>query len=157
MTDQKRKQQDKMEIQSNTAVGQQPKLFKIQRGVEFKDIRNNTQEFPIKKVNTISDIDAKKTKLLKSAQGFEAIFIRKLFSTMRSTMSENSMFGTGVAGDIYGDIIDNAVSDVMSKQSVLGLADMLYSTMVKSLETRGDEEPESGRRTISILKDLPKK
>ena len=144
-------------MQSNTTVGQQPKLFKIQRGAEFKDIRNITRELPIKKANTISDIDAKKAKLLKSAQGFEAIFIRKLLNTMRTTMSENSMFGTGVAGDVYGDIIDNAVSEVMSKQSVLGLSNMLYSTMVKSLETRSDEEPESGRRTINILKDLSKK
>ena len=146
-----------MEIPANTAAGQQPKFFKIQRDAEFKDIENGAKEFPVKKYITISDIDAKKAKMLKTAQGFEAIFIRKLLSTMRSTMSENSMFGKGVAGDVYGDIIDNAVSDVMSKQSVLGLSDMLYSTMVKSLENSDKEESESGRRTINILKDLPNK
>ena len=146
-----------MEIPANTAAGQQPKFFKIQRDAEFKDIENGAKEFPVKKDITISDIDAKKAKMLKTAQGFEAIFIRKLLSTMRSSMSENSMFGKGVAGDVYGDIIDNAVSDVMSKQSVLGLSDMLYSTMMKSLVTNDKVESENGRRTINILKDLPNK
>ena len=82
-----------------------------------------------------SNVDAKKAKLRKAAEGFEAIFVRKLLSTMRTTMSENSMFGAGISGEIYGDIIDSAVADTMAEKNVLGFADMLYRSMVKSVET----------------------
>ena len=103
--------------------------------LDFKPRGNGQAEFiPVEK-DTGQSIDGEKAALKKAAQGFESIFIRKLMSSMRSTMSENSMFGSGVAGEVYGDIVDSAVADVMSKKSILGLSDMLYKTMVQKLES----------------------
>lgn len=96
------------------------------------------------------DTDAEKARLLKASQGFEAIFLRKLLSTMRSTMSENSMFGTGPAGEIYGDIIDYAVAEAMAKKSVLGLADQLYDTLVKRIEKTADAEKNAVSKPIFL-------
>lgn len=90
--------------------------------------------------STEKNIDVEKNRLRKAAQNFEAIFIRKLLSTMRSTMSEGSMYGSGVAGDIYGDIVENAVADIMSERSMLGISEVLYRTMVKSVETESVHE-----------------
>ena len=53
---------------------------------------------------------------------------------MRSTMSEGGMFGNGISGEVYADIVDNAVADIMSKRSALGIADDLYNSMVKSID-----------------------
>ena len=89
---------------------------------------------------TEKNIDVEKNRLRKAAQNFEAICIRKLLNTMRSTMSEGNMYGSGVAGDVYGDIVENAVADIMSERSVLGISDVLYRTMVKSVETESFDE-----------------
>ena len=59
-------------------------------------------------------------------------------------MSENSMFGSGVSGEIYGDIIDTAVADALAEKSVLGFADMLYRSLVKGIET--EQKTDSGKK-----------
>ncbi len=100
---------------------------------------------------TEKNIDVEKNRLRKAAQNFEAIFIRKLLSTMRSTMSEGSMYGSGIAGDVYGDIVENAMADIMSKRSVLGISETLYRTMVKSVETESFNE-----QAIKTKEDLQK-
>jgi hypothetical protein len=96
----------------------------------------NHDPIPIHRNSTQSpeEISAKKLKLRKAAEGFEAIFIRQLLSTMRSTIPDGGMLGSGMAGNIYGDIIDNAMSETMSKRSELGLADVLYNRLVKSID-----------------------
>lgn len=91
----------------------------------------------------INEVEAEKTRLRKAAEGFEAIFIRKLLSSMQSTLSEGSMFGSGSAGSIYSDIADAAVADTMASQSILGLADRLYVTMVKGIESKYNTPDES--------------
>ena len=102
---------------------------------KFHSLDNGNRSYALTK-STDKNIDVEKNKFRKAAQDFEAIFIRKLLSTMRSTMSEGSMYGSGVAGDVYGDIVENAVADIMSEKSVLGISDVLYRTMVKSVETK---------------------
>lgn len=102
---------------------------------KFHSLDRGNRSYSLEKSATEKNIDVEKNRLRKAAQNFEAIFIRKLLSTMRSTMSEGGMYGSGVAGEVYGDIIENAVADIMSEKSVLGISDVLYRTMVKSVET----------------------
>ena len=105
-------------------------------------MEKNTGTFEVNKSGTEKDIDIEKMKLRKAARGFEAIFIKKLMSSMRSTMSGGDMFGKGVAGSIYGDIIDTAVAEELSEKGILGLADNMYRIMVKSIEARALRETE---------------
>ena len=99
----------------------------------FSPIERRQSSSMLGKPETDKNIDAEKLKLKEAAQGFEAIFIRKLLSTMRSTMTENGMFGSGLSGSVYGDIIDTAVADVLARKGVLGFGDMVYSRLVKSI------------------------
>lgn len=85
-------------------------------------------------VDKKSDYELKKEKLRKAAEGFEAIFIRQLFKTMRESMTENSMFGKGSTGEIYGDILDNSIAEKMAEKSEFGLADAIFKEMVKKLD-----------------------
>ena len=101
---------------------------------DFYLLENEHYTYGLKKSAREKNIDSEKARLRKAAQGFEAIFIRKLLSTMRSTMSEGGMFGNGISGEVYADIVDNAVADIMSKRSALGIADDLYNSMVKSID-----------------------
>ena len=78
--------------------------------------------------------EAQKVKLRKATEGFEAIFIRLLLKTMRSTIPDGGMFGKGAVGEIYGDMMDNTLAEVMSRRSILGLADTLYRQLVREIE-----------------------
>lgn len=87
--------------------------------------------------NDVSDTEkAKKTELLKAAHNFEAIFLREMMKTMRESLTGEGMFGKGSVGEIYGDMMDNAVADVASKRGSLGIADMIYRQLVREKEAR---------------------
>ena len=96
--------------------------------------------FPLERSLRDRNNDAEKVKLRKAAEGFEAIFLRKLLNTMRATMSENTMFGPGVSGEIYGDILDSAVADALAGKNILGFAGILYRSLVKSIGTVQTED-----------------
>ena len=79
------------------------------------------------------DIEARKARLREAAEGFEAIFARQILKTMRSSLSDGGMFGSGSTGEIYSDMMDNAVAEKIAKRGELGLADAIYKQMVKSI------------------------
>ena len=54
---------------------------------------------------------------------------------MRSTLSGGGIFGEGSVGEIYGDMMDNALADILAKRDALGIADSLYRQLVKEIET----------------------
>ncbi|MFC1692550.1 rod-binding protein [Candidatus Latescibacterota bacterium] len=97
-------------------------------------VRNDP--FNIRNLNRMTSVEKEKARLLKATEGFEAIFIREILSTMRSSLQDGGMFGDGIAGQIYGDMMDNAIAETMSKRSALGLSDMLYRTLVKNIESK---------------------
>ena len=82
--------------------------------------------------------EARKIKIRKAAEGFEAVFIRQFLRIMRKTVPDGGMFGKGTVGDIYGDMMDNALAEVMSKRSIFGLKDMLYRQLVRESDTSRD-------------------
>ena len=78
--------------------------------------------------------DAQKAKLRKAAEGFEAIFFRQMLKTMRSTVPDGSMYGSGAAGEIYADMVESSLADAMSKQGRLGIANTLYNQMARRID-----------------------
>lgn len=102
-----------------------------------------------------NDIDARKARLRKAAEGFEAIFARQILRCMRNSFTNGGMFGTGSVGEIYSDILDNAIAEQMSVRSALGLADTIYKQMVKSIEA--DSDSNKTENTEIIIKDRVKK
>jgi peptidoglycan hydrolase FlgJ len=136
-----------------------PHIFKInqpQKAIPVskessKAIPIDRKGIPINKntAQSAEAISARKAKLKKSAQGFEAIFIRQLLSSMSSTLPDGGMMGTGMAGDIYGDIINNSLSETMSKKSVLGLADILYNRMVKTIDRENTASSSNEQKSVS--------
>ncbi len=79
---------------------------------------------------------AEKAKLRKAAEGFEAIFLRQLLKTMRSTVPEGNMYGGGSTGEMYADMVESSLAETMSKQGRLGIANTLYNRMVKRIDQR---------------------
>ncbi len=97
------------------------------------------------------DLEARKAKLRKAAQGFEAIFARQLLKNMRSSLSGDGMFGAGSIGEIYSDMMDNAIGEQISKRGSLGLADVIYRQMIKSIDPEGNTG--NTKNNINYVKD----
>jgi Rod binding domain-containing protein len=65
-------------------------------------------------------------KLKKATDGFEAIFLKKLFSQMRASVKE-TQFGQTFGKEIYNDMFDEAMANAAAKSKTLGMGDMLYN------------------------------
>jgi len=73
----------------------------------------------------------KEEKLKSAAADFEAIFIRQFMKSMRTSMLSEGMYGDGSSGEIYADMMDNAVAEQLSKKGVLGISDVIYRQLIK--------------------------
>ena len=121
-----------MNIQKSNAVSQ--RILPLQREKNPQFIPIKADRVTLKKTLTVDDSEARKTKLKKASQGVEAIFIRQLLKLMRSTTINGGIFGKGAVGEIYSDMMDNALAETMSKRNVFGLSDMLYRRMVEEIK-----------------------
>lgn len=62
------------------------------------------------------------------AEDFEAIFIKQMLESMRNTLNpENRLVDTGMAGEIYEDMLYDEYAQTMSKSGGFGLADMIVN------------------------------
>jgi len=98
-----------------------------------------------------NNIEARKAKLREAAKGFEAIFARQLLKSMRSALTDSGMFGSGTTGEIYSDMMDNAIAEQISLRSALGLADIIYKQMVKNIESESNSG--NSENTVNDVKD----
>lgn len=69
--------------------------------------------------------EPKLKELKKATEGFEAIFLKKLFSQMRSSVKETH-FGDTFGKEIYDDMFNEQMANAAAKNHSLGMADMLY-------------------------------
>lgn len=67
----------------------------------------------------------KEAKLREACQGFESVFLSKLFSEMRSTIPKNGLLH-GQYEEQYYSMFDKALCDKMADSGGIGLADMMY-------------------------------
>ena len=121
--------------------------------LEFGDIPRQLNKLSSLRGN--DNIEARKAKLRKAAEGFEAIFIRQILKSMRSTLTSGGMFGSGSVGEIYSDIMDNAISEKIAERGDMGLADIIYKQMVKSIES--EYKSYTDKNYENIIKDRTKK
>ena len=84
----------------------------------FLPMKSAQESVKLKKSVSGDTSEAQKIKIRKAAEGFEAVFIRQFLRIMRKTVPDGGMFGKGAVGDIYGDMMDNTLAEVMSKRSI---------------------------------------
>jgi peptidoglycan hydrolase FlgJ len=78
--------------------------------------------------------DSNDQKLEKACHQFESLFIKYMLQTMRDTIPENELFGGGQAEKIYTGMLDDEVSQSISKQRGIGLAAIMYAQMASAGE-----------------------
>ena len=78
---------------------------------------NNQQDLQAEnKVNNASKADQK---LDDVAQEFSSIFIKKMFSAMKKTLSDDKMIDGGYAEDVFSDMLYKEYSQMAGKQGML--------------------------------------
>lgn len=105
----------------------------------------DVQTLPYASANTAADstgLAAAKARLHEATDDFEAILVRQLLSSMRSTLTDGGMFGDGLAGDVYSSFMDDAIAEKVTESGGLGLSDILYNRLVKVIDPS---------ETVSIL------
>ena len=125
-----------MEFGSGTIVKNTAGMTRINR-IQAQTATFGSLKGGAKKASHIldkSDVEAKKAKLLKASKDFEGILVKEILKSMRSTLTNGGMFGTGIAGEIYSDMMDDAVASKIAGRGDMGLADIIYKQMVKSID-----------------------
>lgn len=66
------------------------------------------------------------SRLEQVAEDFEAIFVKQMLESMRSTLNpDNQLVDTGLAGDMFEDMLYDEYASIMTKTAGFGLADMI--------------------------------
>lgn len=64
-----------------------------------------------------------------AAAQFEGLIVRELMKVLRKTVPESAMTGSGFAGQMYTEMLDDALADELGKGHGLGLRDMLEESL----------------------------
>jgi len=85
----------------------------------------------------------KEAKLREACQGFESVFLSKLFSEMRSTIPKDGLLH-GQYEEQYYSMFDKALCDKMSESGGIGLADMMYRQLKGRVLGKGNNQAGPG-------------
>ncbi|HOO72742.1 MAG TPA: rod-binding protein [Spirochaetota bacterium] len=70
-----------------------------------------------------------KKKLIDACYDMESIFVGKMLKEMRNTVHKNDWFHGGFAEEIFEDMLYDEYAKELSRNSNLGLANMLYKEL----------------------------
>lgn len=76
--------------------------------------------------------EAKEAKLREACQGFESIFIQKMWQEMRNAIPKTGLL-TGREERMWQDMYDQELAKSMTKAGGIGLADMMYEQLSRNL------------------------
>ena len=94
------------------------------------DAASPAQITPAAKPMSADEARAKRAKLKKVTQDFEAEFLTQMLKQVRKSMTgEAGAFGSSSASKQYRDMVDEATAQNISKAGGLGLAKSLFKTM----------------------------
>lgn len=96
--------------------------------------------------------EAGDAKLREAVEGFEAIFIQKMWQQMRNTIPKSGMFKSREE-KVWQGMFDQELSVKMSKSGGIGLSDMLYKQLADKL---GDASRDTNSKggTVAAIRDL---
>jgi len=73
--------------------------------------------------------DRARQRLQHVTKEFESLLVGYMLKSMRSSMNSSEMFGDSYGGDVLEGLFDNQMAQHVSRNSSLGLAEMLYRRM----------------------------
>lgn len=88
--------------------------------------------------------EAKAKKLREACEGFESVFIQKMWQEMRNTLPKNGLLH-GRDEQYWQDMYDQELSKSMTSAGGIGLADMMYEQLSRNLVSASRGTAGSGR------------
>ena len=79
-------------------------------------------------------------KLKQACSDLEAIFVSMVFKQMRSTVQKAGLIDGGMAEEMYEEMLYDKYAEEASKGKGIGLADLLYQQLSKSLKPERERE-----------------
>ena len=124
--------------------------MQISLGTDKNTTLTAPETLPVKKTDTP---EADKKRLYKAAKELEAMFMYHMLKAMRKTVpeTESAAMGGDMGKDIYTQIFDQELSQVMASANQRGLADSIYRSLVGNLENDGDETQDDMNTLETVL------
>lgn len=72
-------------------------------------------------------------KLKKATQEFEALFMNKIFASMRDTIQDGGLVEKSMGEEVFTEMLDSEIAQQSSKGEGLGLGDMLFESLSQNL------------------------
>lgn len=107
------------------------------------------------KISAAQKAEPELAKLKKATDGFEAVFLKKLFSQMRSTVKE-TQFGQTFGKEIYDDMFNEAMANAASKSKTLGMGDMLYNQFAPRVIQKIHQDEVRAQKSASAASAISK-
>ena len=99
-------------------------------GNDFTEILRRAQasKAPDSRVNIVRD-----EKLYEACVELETFLIKNLIKSMRSTVQKTNLIDTGLAGEIYEDMLYDEYSKTFARNAGFGFAEMAYKELSGTL------------------------
>ena len=91
--------------------------------------------------------EAKAKKLREACEGFESVFIQKMWQEMRNTLPRNGLLH-GREEQFWQDMYDQELSKKMTSAGGIGLADMMYEQLSRNLVSASRSAAGPGRAAV---------
>ena len=80
-------------------------------------------------LNSLRTENQDKERLLQVCRDFEAIFIKQMLDSMRKTVDKSELVGTGMAEEIFEDLLYDQYAKKISQTANLGISQLLYKQL----------------------------
>lgn len=87
--------------------------------------------------------------LMAAGKKLEGVFLSMMIEQMRSTMTEEGLFGSGDGADIYGGLFDRMMGEKIAERAPLGIADMI----VRSQKLRAPIADANAAAKVAVQKE----
>lgn len=85
-----------------------------------------------------------------AAREFEALFITNLLRIMRESLDQSELFGSGLGGHFYMDLIDQQLGRALAERGGIGIADLLIRQL-EAGERVGDGEQRAAPPLLPVV------
>ncbi len=106
-------------------------------------------------LNGTTDNAAKEKKLRTACEGFEALFIQKMWEGMRASLPKDGMITGSRDEKMWQSMYDQELGKSMASAGGIGLADMMMSQLSRNLQSASDVAAMTARRTPMDIEPVP--
>lgn len=106
--------------------------MEIGSNLPYIPTQDKTTDLAGKLKSAYTEADDKQLK--EACQGFESIFVNMMLSEMRKSVPKSDLMGTSFANDTFTQMLDEEISEAVSKGKGIGIADMMYKQISQKLQ-----------------------